>query len=55
MLHLICQRLGLEKPQRDQEVKEMTRATPVTTMVKEIKNARALGERLGEEISQPSQ
>jgi hypothetical protein len=52
MLHMICQRLGLEKPQRDQEVKEMTQATPVTAMVNEIKKARALGERMGEEIDQ---
>ena len=36
MLHLICQHLGLEQPTGDHEVKELVKATPVTTLVEEI-------------------
>ena len=36
MLHMICKHLGLEEPTEDDEVKELTQATPVTTLVDEI-------------------
>ena len=42
MLHLICKHLGLEEPTEDNELKELTQATPVTTLVEEI--AEKLGE-----------
>ena len=42
MLHLICKHLGLEEPTGDHELKELTQATPVTTLVEEI--AEKLGE-----------
>ena len=42
MLNLICKHLGLEEPTGDHEVKELTQATPVTTLVEEI--AEKLGE-----------
>ena len=42
MLHLICKHLGLGEPTGDHEVKELTQATPVATLVDEI--AEKLGE-----------
>jgi uncharacterized membrane protein len=39
LLQLICQHLRLQKPAQDQEVKELTRATPVTALVDEIGKA----------------
>ena len=42
MLHSICKHLGLEEPTGDHEVRELTQATPVTTLVEEI--AEKLGE-----------
>jgi uncharacterized membrane protein len=42
MLHLICKHLGLEGPSRDQEVNDLARATPVTSLAEEI--ALKLGE-----------
>jgi uncharacterized membrane protein len=42
MLHLICQHLGIKQLAKDDEVKELTQATPVTTLGEEIAN------RLGE-------
>ncbi len=40
MLHLICQRLGLEQPSYDQESADLAQATPLTTLVEEIEKAR---------------
>jgi uncharacterized membrane protein len=42
MLHMICAHLGLEQPTSDREVKELTQATPVATLVEEI--AKKLGD-----------
>jgi uncharacterized membrane protein len=36
MLHLICNRLGIEQTTHDREVKELVQATPVTELVEEI-------------------
>src|SRR5262249_41503327 len=44
MLHLICQHLGLDRPARDREVKELAQATPVAALVEEIEKAREAGE-----------
>jgi uncharacterized membrane protein len=50
MLHLICQHLRLEQPaHHHQEVKELTRATPVTALVDEIGKVRDLGKALASE------
>ena len=49
MLHLICKHLGLEEPTGDRELKELTQATPVTTLVEEI--AEKLGETKNEASS----
>ena len=50
MLHLICQRLELQTPAADQEVKDMAQTTPVTALVEEIEKAREVGEALFEEV-----
>jgi len=40
MLQLICEHFRLQQPGEDQEVKELTQTTPVTTLVEEIKKSR---------------
>jgi uncharacterized membrane protein len=49
MLHMICQRLRLEEPARDEELKELTQATSVTALVEEIVKVRELGQQLVDE------
>lgn len=44
MLHLLCRHLGLEQPTTDPEAKDMTQATPLMALVKEIDKARDAGE-----------
>jgi len=44
MLHLICQRLGLENPSTDEESKDLAKPTPLAELVKAIENAREIGE-----------
>ncbi len=50
MLHMICQKLGLEKAGADQESKDLAQTTPVTALVEEIEKAREVGEALVEEV-----
>ena len=40
MLHLICQRLGLENPAADAESKDLAQPTPLAELVEEIEKAR---------------
>ncbi len=40
MLHVITQHLGLQKATADQEVKDMTQATPLTVLLDEIEKSR---------------
>ena len=40
MLHMICQKLELEMPTRDQEVSELSQNTEITALVDEIEKAR---------------
>jgi len=44
MLHLICQRLGLENPASDQESKDLAQPTPLAELVQEIEKARQAGD-----------
>ena len=44
MLHLICDRLGLETPSADTESKDLARATPVGALLEEIEKVREIGE-----------
>ena len=47
MLDGICQKLGLEKPAHDKEVKDLAQKTPVAALVEEIDKAREVGRRPG--------
>ena len=50
MLQQICQHLKLKNPGTDEELKDLTQATHVTTLVDEIEKAREFGEELIEQL-----
>jgi hypothetical protein len=40
MLHMVCRKLQLEMPNRDQEVSDFSQDTEITALVDEIEKAR---------------